>query len=66
MKRIAQAALDRIRRSPLANQDGQAYMEYILLVIACVIGLRVFSLAFQVAIRHYLAPIYFFVSLPFP
>jgi hypothetical protein len=66
MKRLAQAAVVRLRYSPLANQAGQAYMEYILLVIACVIGLRVFSLAFQVAIRHYLAPIYFFVSLPFP
>ena len=66
MKRMTQAALDRIRRSRLANHGGQAYMEYILLVIACVIGLRMFSLAFQVAIRHYLAPIYFFVSLPFP
>jgi len=66
MKRMAQAALDRIRRSPLANRGGQAYMEYILLVIACVIALRVFSVAFQVAIRHYLRPIYFFVSLPFP
>jgi hypothetical protein len=66
MKRFAQAALVPLRHSPLANQAGQAYMEYILLVIACVIALRVFSVAFQTAIRHYLAPIYFFVSLPFP
>lgn len=66
MNRLAERFLDRVRRSPLANQGGQAYLEYILLVIACVIALRVFSVAFQVAIRNYLRPIYFFVSLPFP
>ncbi len=66
MKRLAQRILATIRRTPLVSQRGQAYMEYILLVIACVIALRVFSVAFQVAIRHYLRPIYFFVSLPLP
>jgi hypothetical protein len=66
MERLVQRIFLRIRRSSIANQSGQAYMEYILLVIACVIALRVFSVAFQVAIRHYLRPIYFFVSLPLP
>ncbi len=57
---------DRLKQTPLGSQSGQAFMEYILTVIACVIALRVFSVAFQVAIQHYLKPIYFFISLPFP
>ena len=47
MERLVQRIFLRIRRSSIANQSGQAYMEYILLVIACVIALRVFSVAFQ-------------------
>jgi len=66
MKQIQRRTIAALRRTPLGNRSGQAYLEYILLVIACVIGLRVFSVAFQVAIRHYLGPIYFFISLPFP
>ena len=66
MGRLAERIRTLIRRSPLASQSGQAYMEYILLVIASVIALRIFSVAFQVAIRNYLRPIYFFVSLPLP
>jgi hypothetical protein len=66
MRTIAQRVSAVLRRLPTANQKGQAYMEYILLVIVSVIALRVFSVAFQVAIRHYLGPIYFMVSLPFP
>lgn len=66
MKTLVARLRSILSRSPLASQSGQTFMEYILTVIACVIALRVFSVAFQVAIRHYLKPIYFFISLPFP
>lgn len=66
MKRFVGKIRAVVLRSPLASQGGQAFMEYILTVIACVIGLRFMSVLFQVAIRHYLKPIYFFISLPFP
>ncbi len=66
MKRIAERAVTLLRRLPTANQRGQTFMEYILLVIVSVLVLRFFSVLFQIAIRHYLGPIYFWVSLPFP
>ncbi|MET0151810.1 MAG: hypothetical protein ABW298_04305 [Candidatus Binatia bacterium] len=66
MKRIAERANALLRRLPTANQRGQTFMEYILLVIVSVLVLRFFSVLFQIAIRHYLGPIYFWVSLPFP
>jgi hypothetical protein len=66
MKRIGERANALLRRLPTANQRGQTFMEYILLVIVSVIALRFFSVLFQIAIRHYLGPIYFWVSLPFP
>ncbi len=66
MKRIVDRAVALLRRLPTANQRGQTFMEYILLVIVSVLVLRFFSVLFQIAIRHYLGPIYFMVSLPFP
>jgi len=56
-----------LARSPLSNQRGQAWMEYILLVIILLCGaMPLMSVLFQKAIHNYLMPIYFFVSLPFP
>jgi hypothetical protein len=66
MKRIAERAYALLRSLPIANQRGQTFMEYILLVIVSVLVLRFFSVLFMIAIRHYLGPIYFWVSLPFP
>jgi hypothetical protein len=66
MKRIVERVDALLRRLPTANQRGQTFMEYILLVIVCLLVLRFFSVLFQIAIRHYLEPIYFWVSLPFP
>jgi len=57
----------RLRSSPLANQRGQAWMEYVLLAIILLCGgMPLMSVLFQRAIKAYLGPIYFFVSLPFP
>ena len=56
-----------VARSALANQRGQAWMEYVLLVIILLCGaMPLMSVLFQKAIHNYLMPIYFFVSLPFP
>jgi hypothetical protein len=56
-----------LARTPLANQRGQAWMEYILLVIILLCGaMPLMSVLFQKAIHNYLMPIYFWVSLPFP
>jgi len=54
------------RAAKRLGSRGQAMMEYVLLTIACVIGLLGFSVIFQRAIRGYLEGIYFFVSLPIP
>jgi hypothetical protein len=56
-----------LAHSPLGNQRGQAWMEYILLVIILLCGaMPLMSVLFQTAIHNYLMPIYFWVSLPFP
>ena len=67
MKRLVIHLRARLARSPLANQRGQTWMEYVLLVIILLCGgMPLMSVLFQRAIKAYLLPIYFWVSLPFP
>jgi hypothetical protein len=67
MNSLLQRIVTRWRRSRLADQRGQAWMEYVLLTVILLCGtMPLMSVLFQRAIKAYLLPIYFWVSLPFP
>jgi hypothetical protein len=67
MKRTLARIRDRWKSSRLGDQGGQAWMEYVLLTVILLCGtMPLMSVLFQRAIKAYLLPIYFWVSLPFP